>query len=136
MQLEEILAIDLRPRALREPVPNQVDILLSWFDRESELVFANQTRKSQAGSVVVATLVFGDGSNGVIRDDFAFELCRSWPITAVGDLLLAVQHDDQPWASGRNVLRTMRTLFAIEESIRSGKTVRRAQVGAAAAALA
>jgi predicted dehydrogenase len=178
--------------AVHDVTVHQVDILLSWFDREPELVFANQTRKTQAGSVVVATLVFEDGSNGVIRDDFASELRRSWPVTAVGelgavdgtddieipepgqprmarsylrmglhtlpgvsvdlplmyryapesfastmgDLLLAVQHDDQPWASGRNVLRTMRTLFAIEESIRTGAAVRPAEIGAAREAVA
>ncbi|HVA87261.1 MAG TPA: hypothetical protein VNF73_13230, partial [Candidatus Saccharimonadales bacterium] len=117
--------------------------------------------------------MFDDGSNGTIRDDFAAELRRSWPMTIVGelgaldgtddieipepgqprmarsylrlglhslpgasldvplnyryapesfastmgDLLLAIQHDDQPWANGENVLRTMRTLYAIKRSI-------------------
>ncbi len=37
--------------------------------------------------------------------------------STMGDLLLAIRHDDQPWANGENVLRTMRTLFAIERSI-------------------
>jgi predicted dehydrogenase len=152
---------------------HQVDILLSWFDREPSLVFADQTRRTKAGSVVAVTLSFDDGSNATIRDDFASELRRSWPMTAVGelgaidgtddieipepgqprmargylrlglhalpgvaidlptayryapesfastmgDLLLAIRHGDEPWASGSNVLRTMRTLFAIERSI-------------------
>jgi predicted dehydrogenase len=152
---------------------HQVDIVLSWFDREPVSVFADQTRRTAIGSVVAATLVFDDGSNATIRDDFASELRRSWPITIVGetgsldgtddieipepgqprmqrgylrlglhdrpgmsvdvplayryapesfaasmgDLMLAIDHDDEPWANGENVLRTMRTLLAIERSI-------------------
>ena len=72
--------------AVHDVTVHQVDILMSWFEREPELVFANQTRKTEAGSVVAATLVFEDGSSGVIRDDFASELRRSWPVTAVGEL--------------------------------------------------
>jgi predicted dehydrogenase len=165
--------------AVHDVTVHQVDILLSWFDREPSLVFANQTRKTEAGSVLGATFVFGDGSNGMIRDDFAAELRRSWPITAVGetgsldgtddieileagqprmvkgylrlglhahpgtgldipllyryapesfastmgDLLIAIRNDDQPWANGENVLRTMRTLFAVEQSIKAGQPV-------------
>jgi predicted dehydrogenase len=37
--------------------------------------------------------------------------------STMGDLLLAIRQDDEPWANGQNVLRTMRTLFAIERSI-------------------
>jgi predicted dehydrogenase len=152
---------------------HQVDIVLSWFDREPELVFADQTRRTDVGSVVAATLMFDGGANATIRDDFASEIRRSWPVTAVGelgaidgtddieipepgqprmgrgtlrvglhempgsalevplryryapesfastmgDLLLAIRQDDEPWANGQNVLRTMRTLFAIERSI-------------------
>ena len=152
---------------------HQTDILLSWFGREPSLVFANQTRKTEAGSVLAATLVFDDGTNGTIRDDFASELRRSWPMTMVGelgsldgtddieipeagqprmergylrvgihrqpgvsvDIPLVYRYapessprpwatscsrsssDDEPWASGENVLKTMRTLFAIERSI-------------------
>lgn len=159
--------------AVHDVTVHQVDIVLSWFDREPTLVFADQTRKTAAGSVVAVTLRFDDGTNATIRDDFASELRRSWPMTAVGelgsidgtddieipepgqprmargylrvgrhalpgvsvdlplayryapesfastmgDLLLAIRHDDEPWASGTNVLRTMRTLFAIERSI-------------------
>jgi predicted dehydrogenase len=158
---------------------HQVDILLSWFDSEPTLVFANQTRKTEIGSVLAATMIFDGGSNGTIRDDFASELRRSWPMTIVGelgaldgtddieipepgqprmarsslrlglhalpgvsldfpliyryapesfastmgDLLLAVQRDDQPWANGENVLRTMRTLYAIERSVKDGVPV-------------
>jgi predicted dehydrogenase len=159
--------------AVHDVTVHQVDIVLSWFDREPTMVFADQTRRTSAGSVVAATFRFDDGSNATIRDDFASELRRSWPMTAVGergsidgtddieipepgqprmargqlrvgmhalpgvaidlplayryapesfastmgDLLLAIRHDDEPWANGQNVLRTMRTLFAIERSI-------------------
>jgi predicted dehydrogenase len=165
--------------AVHDVTVHQVDILLSWFDQEPSLIFANQTRKTEAGSVLGAILVFDDGSNGMIRDDFAAELRRTWPITAVGeegsldgtddieileagqprmvrgylrlglhkqpgaaldiplmyryapesfastmgDLLLAIQKGDEPWANGENVLRTMRVLFAIEESIQTGRPV-------------
>jgi predicted dehydrogenase len=170
--------------AVHDVTVHQTDILLSWFGREPSLVFANQTRKTEAGSVLAATLVFDDGTNGTIRDDFASELRRSWPMTMVGelgsldgtddieipeagqprmergylrvgihrqpgvsvdiplvyryapesfastmgDLLLAIQHDDEPWASGENVLKTMRTLFAIERSIADGVPVAPASI--------
>lgn len=39
------------------------------------------------------------------------------------DLFQAVRSGDEPWASGRNVLRTMRCLFALLESVRSGQPV-------------
>ncbi len=159
--------------AVHDVTVHQVDIVLSWFDREPVSVFADQTRKTAAGSVVAVTMRFDDGTNATIRDDFASELRRSWPMTAVGelgsidgtddieipepgqprmargnlrvgmhglpgvsvdlplayryapesfaatmgDLLLSIRHDDEPWASGTSVLRTMRTLFAIERSI-------------------
>jgi predicted dehydrogenase len=167
---------------------HQVDIVLSWFDRAPVRVFANQTRKTGAGSVLAATLMFDDGSQGTIRDDFASELRRSWPVTIVGeegsldgtddieipeagqprmarstlrlglharpgvaidlpllyryapesfgatmgDLLLAVRDGTEPWASGRNVLRTMRTLFAIERSVATGEPVALAEIGSEA----
>jgi predicted dehydrogenase len=165
--------------AVHDVTVHQVDIILSWFDREPISVFADQTRRTDIGSVVAATLVFDDGSNATIRDDFASELRRSWPITIVGeagaldgtddieipepgqprmergflrlafhdrpgvsidlplayryapesfassmgDLMLAIDHDDEPWANGENVLRTMRTLFAIEQSIAEHRPV-------------
>jgi predicted dehydrogenase len=171
--------------AVHDVTVHQVDIVLSWFDRAPVRVFANQTRKSSAGSVLAATLIFDDGSQGTIRDDFASELRRSWPVTIVGeegsldgtddieipeagqprmarsilrlglharpgvaievpllyryapesfgatmgDLLLAVDRDEEPWASGRNVLRTMRTLFAIERSVATGSLVELADIG-------
>ncbi|HVA85102.1 MAG TPA: Gfo/Idh/MocA family oxidoreductase [Candidatus Saccharimonadales bacterium] len=171
--------------AVHDVTVHQVDVLLSWFDREPRFVFANQTRRTEAGSVVAATLVFDDGTNGTIRDDFASELRRTWPITIVGelgsldgtedieipepgqprmargylrmglhrrpgvsvdlplayryapesfaatmgDLLLAIRKDDEPWAGGRNVLRTMRTLFAIERAIAEGKPVAPSEIG-------
>jgi predicted dehydrogenase len=164
---------------------HQVDIVLSWFDREPIAVFADQTRRTEIGSVVAATLMFDDGSNATIRDDFASELRRSWPITLVGeagsldgtddieipesgqprmergylrlgfherpglsidlplgyryapesfaasmgDLMLAIDHDDEPWANGENVLRTLRTLFAIEQSIAERREVAPATIG-------
>ena len=172
--------------AVHDVTVHQVDVLLSWFDREPSLVFANQTRKTAAGSVVAATLVFDDGTNGTIRDDFASELRRTWPITlvgelgsldgtedieipepgqprmargylrmglhrrpgvavdlplayryapesfaaAMGDLLISIRKDDEPWANGRNVLRSMRTLFAIERSIAEGRPIAPAEIGA------
>jgi predicted dehydrogenase len=174
--------------AVHDVSVHQVDILLSWFDREPSLVFANQTRRSAAGSVVAATFVFDDGSQATLRDDFASELRRTWPITIVGetgsldgtddieipepgqprmargylrmgmhnrpgvvvdlplayryapesfaatmgDLLLAVQNDDEPWANGPNVLRTMRSLFALERSIAEGRPVSPTEIGNAA----
>jgi predicted dehydrogenase len=172
--------------AVHDVTVHQVDILLSWFDREPMAVFADQTRRTDVGSVVAATLMFEDGSNATIRDDFASELRRSWPITIVGeagsldgtddieipepgqprmergylrlglhgrpgvsidlplayryapesfassmgDLLLAIEHDDEPWANGENVLRTMRTLFAIEQSIAEHRIVAPASIAA------
>lgn len=171
--------------AVHDVTVHQVDIILSWFDREPASVFADQTRRTPIGSVVAATLMFDDGSNATIRDDFASELRRSWPITIVGetgsldgtddieipepgqprmgrgylrlafhdrpgvsidlplayryapesfaasmgDLMLAIDHDDEPWANGENVLRTMRTLFAIETSIAERREVVPATIG-------
>jgi predicted dehydrogenase len=176
--------------AVHDVTVHQTDILLSWFDREPSLVFANQTRKTDAGSVVAAVLVFDDGSNGTIRDDFAAELRQTWPINIVGelgaldgtddieileagqprmakgylrlglherrgvaidiplryryapesfastmgDLLLAIRYGDEPWANGENVLRTLRTLYAIEQSIRDGVPVAPSSIGADRAA--
>src|SRR5262249_6277029 len=147
-----------------------VDVMLSWFDREPELVFASQSRRTDRGSAVCATLVFPDGANGSIHDDFVSEHRRSLdfavarehgsvdgredievpeagqprmlrgtlrvglraydpvavelPLTyryapesflsTMVDLLQAIDSGRQPWASGENVLRTMRTLHAIE----------------------
>jgi predicted dehydrogenase len=172
--------------AVHDVTVHQVDIVLSWFDREPISVFADQTRRTMIGSVVAATLMFDDGSNATIRDDFASELRRSWPITIVGetgsldgtddieipepgqprmergylrlgfhdrpgvsidlplayryapesfassmgDLMLAIDHDDEPWANGENVLRTMRTLFAIEQSIAEHRAVSPASIAA------
>jgi predicted dehydrogenase len=170
--------------AVHDVTVHQVDIVLSWFDREPISVFADQTRRTEIGSVVAATLLFDDGSNATIRDDFASELRRSWPITIVGeagsldgtddieipepgqprmergylrlgfherpgvsidlplayryapesfaasmgDLILAIEHDDEPWANGENVLRTMRSLFAIEQSIAEHRAVAPASI--------
>ena len=170
--------------AVHDVTVHQVDIVLSWFDREPISIFADQTRRTEIGSVVAATLLFDDGSNASIRDDFASELRRSWPITIVGeagsldgtddieipepgqprmqrgylrlgfherpgvsvdlplayryapesfaasmgDLVLAIEHDDEPWANGENVLRTMRTLFAIERSIAEHRPVAPASI--------
>jgi predicted dehydrogenase len=170
--------------AVHDVTVHQVDVVLSWFDREPTWVFADQTRKSSAGSVLAVVMGFDDGSNATIRDDFAAELRRTWPITIVGelgsldgtddieipepgqprmargylrlglhalpgvsceiplayryapesfaatmgDLLLAIKNDDQPWANGDNVLRTMRTLFAIERSIEEHAQVEPASI--------
>ena len=172
--------------AVHDVTVHQVDIVLSWFDREPTQVYADQSRRTAAGSVVAATFRFDDGSNATIRDDLASELRRSWPMTAVGelgsidgtddieipepgqprmargylrvgmhelpgvsldvplayryapesfastmgDLLLAIRHDDEPWANGENVLRTMRTLFAIERSIETHVPVSPADITA------
>ena len=172
--------------AVHDVTVHQTDILLSWFDREPSLVFADQTRKTDAGSVLSATLMFEDGSNGTIRDDFASELRQTWPITIVGelgsldgtddieileadqprmakgylrlslhhqrrsaidiplryryapesfastmgDLLLAIRLGDEPWANGENVLRTLRTLYAIERSIKERAIVAPASIEA------
>jgi predicted dehydrogenase len=172
--------------AVHDVSVHQTDILLSWFDREPAFVFADQTRKSPAGSVLAAVLVFEDGSNGSLRDDFVGELRQAWPITiagelgsldgtddieileagqprmakarlrlalhdrpgaalevplryryapesfasTMGDLLLAIRFDDEPWANGENVLRTIRTLLAIERSIETHQPVAPASIGA------
>jgi predicted dehydrogenase len=171
--------------AVHDVTVHQTDVLLSWFDREPAVVFANQTRKTAAGSVVEAIFVFDDGSNASIRDDFAGELSQTWPIAiagelgsldgtddieipeagqprmargslrlglhafpgaplgiplkyryapesfaaTMGDLLLAIRNNDEPWASGENVLRTMRTLYALEQSIRDHSPVATATIG-------
>lgn len=39
------------------------------------------------------------------------------------DVFQAIGTDRQPWASGDNVLRTMRTLFALEQSIHEGRPI-------------
>ncbi len=44
-------------------------------------------------------------------------------LASMGDLLQAVETGREPWASGENVLRTMRTLFALERSAREGKEI-------------
>jgi hypothetical protein len=44
--------------------------------------------------------------------------------------MLAIDHDDEPWANGENVLRTMRTLFAIEQSIAEHRAVAPASIAA------
>jgi predicted dehydrogenase len=54
--------------------------------------------------------------------------------STMGDLLLAVRDGSEPWASGRNVLRTMRTLFAIAESARTHQPVVPASLAATASA--
>lgn len=102
MQLEEILALDRRARPMREPVPtdlrvgmiglgrfvnnavHKVDILLSWFDKEPELGFANQTRKTAARSVVAVRLVFRMDPTARSVTNTAPSR-RSWPVTAVGE---------------------------------------------------
>jgi predicted dehydrogenase len=171
--------------AVHDVSVHQVDVLLSWFDREPELVFAHQTRRADVGSVINIVMQFADGSNGSVRDDFASELRRSWPFNVVGelgaadgtddievpepgqprmqrgfvrvglhdhpgaalelplkyryapesfaatmgDLLQSIEAQRQPWANGENVLRTMRTLFAVQESVRSGQLVRPSSIG-------
>lgn len=171
--------------AVHDVSVHQVDVVLSWFDELPEVVFADQTRKTEVGSVLGVVMRFSNRANGSIRDDFASELRRSWPFqvvgelgsadgtddievpeagqprmmrgfvrvgfhrypgaavelplryryapesfaAAMGDLLQCVQSGAKPWTSGDNVLRTMRTLFAIEESIRSGQPVRPDSVG-------
>jgi predicted dehydrogenase len=175
--------------AVHDVSVHQVDVVLSWFDQEPELVFADQTRKTEIGSVLNVIMRFSDGSNGSVRDDFASELRRAWPFTVVGeigsvdgtddievpepgqprmqrgflrvglhrhpgaalelpltyryapesfaatmgDLLQAIDQGSAPWAGGDNVLRTMRTLFAVEESVRSGLPARPGSIGATAA---
>jgi len=56
--------------------------------------------------------------------------------STMGDLLLAARDGTQPWASGRNVLRTMRTLFAIDESARTHRPVSPSSIGPDAVPLA
>ncbi len=169
---------------LHDVTVHSVDVTLSWFDREPELVFADQTRRTERGSAVSATLMFDGGVQGVIRDDFLSEHKRSWDFAIAGeqasvdgledvevpeagqprmlrgtlrvgvaalgptavelpltyryapesflstmvDLLQAIELGRQPWASGDNVLRTMRTLHAIELSARERTPVRPSQV--------
>lgn len=164
---------------LRDVTVHQVDIVLSWFDQLPASVFAQRTRKTEAGSVVAAILTFGDGSHAVIHDDFASELTPSWPFRVVGelgtidgtddieipesgqprmersevilglrsrpgvsmrlplahryapdayaatmvDLLSSIEAGRDPWASGRNVLRTMQVLSAMIESVTTGAPV-------------
>jgi predicted dehydrogenase len=175
--------------AVHDVSVHQVDVVLSWFDQEPELVFADQTRKTEIGSVLNVIMRFSDGSNGSIRDDFASELRRAWPFTVVGeigsadgtddievpepgqprmqrgflrvglhrhpgaalelpltyryapesfaatmgDLLQSIDEGSVPWAGAESVLRTMRTLFAVEESVRSGGPVRPSSIGASSA---
>jgi predicted dehydrogenase len=165
--------------AVHDVSVHQVDVLLSWVDREPSYVFASQSRRTEVGSVVQVILGFPDGVNGSIRDDFASDMRRSWPFVVVGEegtidgtddievpeagqprmirgfvrlglqrfpglitelplsyryapesfaasmgeLLQCLRSGGEPWANGRNVLRTMRTLFAVEESIRTGQPV-------------
>ncbi|MFY9643343.1 MAG: Gfo/Idh/MocA family oxidoreductase [Rhodomicrobium sp.] len=166
--------------AVHDVSVHQVDVLLSWFDREPDLVFADQSRKAEVGSVLNVVAQFSGGANGSIRDDFASELRREWPFNVVGelgsadgtddieipepgqprmqrgrlriglhhlpggtaielplryryapesfaatmgDLLQCVERGTVPWANGENVLRTMRTLFAIEQSIKTHEPV-------------
>jgi predicted dehydrogenase len=172
--------------AVHDVSVHQVDVVLSWFDQEPDVVFADQTRKAEVGSVLNVVLRFPGRSNGSIRDDFASELRRCWPFSivgemgsadgtddievpeagqprmqraflrvglhrhpgvaievplmyryapesfaaAMGDLLQCAESGRRPWASGENVLRTMRTLFAIEESIQTGQPVRPDSIGA------
>jgi predicted dehydrogenase len=171
--------------AVHDVSVHQVDVLLSWFDREPELVFADQSRKADVGSVLSVVARFSGGANGSIRDDFASELRRAWPFTVVGesgsadgtddieipepgqprmqrgfvrvglhhypgaalelplkyryapesfaatmgDLLQSIERGSIPWASGENVLRTMRTLFAIEQSVHSHEPVDPRSIG-------
>jgi predicted dehydrogenase len=175
--------------AVHDVSVHQVDVVLSWFDREPELVFAHQTPKTDIGSVLNVLMQFADGSNASVRDDFASELRRAWPFNIVGelgsadgtddievpepgqprmqrgflrvglhehpgvamelplkyryapesfaatmgDLLQSVERHQKPWADGNNVLRTMRTLFAVEESARSGQPVQLSSIAAAGA---
>jgi predicted dehydrogenase len=177
--------------ALHDVTVHGVDVMLSWFDQEPELVFANQSRRTVRGSAVSATLIFPGGANGSIHDDFVSEHRRSWDFTVAGerasadgledvevpevgqprmlrgtlrvglhdhgpvavevpltyryapesflatmvDLLQAVEAGRQPWASGENVLRTMRTLHAIEYSARHQAPVAPADIPAAVRAL-
>jgi predicted dehydrogenase len=176
--------------ALHDVTVHSVDVMLSWFDQEPELVFADQTRRTQHGSAVSATLMFPGGANGCIRDDFVSEHRRSWDFSVAGerasvdgledvevpeagqprmlrgtlrvgvhelgslalelpltyryapesflstmvDLLQSIEAGREPWANGENVLRTMRTLHAIEVSARERTPVRPAELFAAARA--
>lgn len=172
--------------ALHDVTVHQTDVLLSWFDRLPESVFADQTRRSPHGSVVTAIVRFDGGSSASIRDDFVSGHLRRWDFSVAGeagsidgledieipeagqprmlrssirvanherpgvfidiplryryapeayyltmaDLLGSVAEDREPWASGQNVLRTMRTLIAIEQSRSSGLPVRPADLQA------
>jgi predicted dehydrogenase len=174
--------------AVHDVSVHQVDVILSWFGEQPEVVFADQTRKAEVGSVLNVVMRFSNGASGSIRDDFASELRRSWPFnvvgelgsadgtddievpeagqprmergsvrvgfhrhpgaavelplkyryapesfaTAMGDLLQCIESGAKPWANGDNVLRTMRTLFAVEESIRTRQPVRPDSIGAEA----
>ncbi len=166
--------------AFHDVTVHQTDILLSWFDRPPEIVFANQTRKSSHGSVVTAIMRFDDDSSASLRDDFVTDHLRRWDFSVAGesgsidgledieipeagqprmqrssirvashdrpgvfteiplqyrytpeayyltmaDLLASIADDREPWASGENVLRTMRTLIAMEQSCATGRPVR------------
>ncbi len=170
--------------AFHDVTVHQTDILLSWFDRLPETVFADQSRISQHGSVVNAIMRFDDGSSGSIRDDFVTDHLRRWDFSVAGetgsidgvedieipevgqprmqrssirvasherpgvfteiplpyrytpeayyltmaDLLSSIADDREPWASGENVLRTMRTLIAMEQSCATGAPVRPADL--------
>ncbi len=165
--------------AFHDVTVHQTDVLLSWFDRLPETVFADQTRKSPHGSVVTAIMRFDDGSSALIRDDFVTDHLRRWDFSVAGesgsidgvedieipeagqprmqrssirvahhdrpgvfadipllyryapeafyltmaDLLASIADDREPWASGDHVLRTMRTLIAMEQSCATGQPV-------------
>jgi predicted dehydrogenase len=44
-------------------------------------------------------------------------------LASMGDLLQAIESDREPWASGKNVLGTMRTLLALERSAREEREI-------------
>ena len=161
-----------------------VDILLSWFEREPDRVFASRSRRVDGiGSVLAATLEFEDGANATLLYDFATRHRRQFEFIAVGDeasadglqdqelpgpsrmlramlrygphewrglalelplgyalspesylatrldVLQCIGTDRSPWASHENVLRTMRTLFAIGRSVDEGRVVHTAEIG-------
>lgn len=152
-----------------------VDVLLSWFDREPETVYAKWSRRVDTiGSVLSATFSFTDGVVGTLLYDFATRHRRQFEFILVGDSASADGLQDQelppasrmlrstlrygphsnpgmalelplrytqspqsylatrmdlfrsiglgqePGVSGASVLRTMKTLFALLESIKSG----------------
>jgi predicted dehydrogenase len=165
--------------AVHDVAIHELDVLLSWFNREPELVFAHESRRTSGGSVVAAILSFSGGANASLRDDFSGQHKRSWDCTLAGEegsidgmedieipeagqprmlrgmlrvgfhhlpgaavevplayryapesffstmaaLLQAVDSGEEPWASGSNVLRTMRTLFAVKRSVSEGIAV-------------